>query len=208
MSNSKISALTSASTPLAGTEVLPIVQSSATKQVSVANLTAGRSVSVADITASTGNFIVGTAGKGVDFSVVTHAGSTSKLLADYEVGTWTATITDGTTSVSGSTGWYIKIGKQVTCGAGFYDKNISGLSAAGLRLGGLPFSNNGTYGAPNTIVCTLSSNYPVAAIVSGSNTYADLYAGTSGANLNGVTKASFADAVHASVQATITYYTT
>jgi hypothetical protein len=45
MANSKISALTSATTPLAGTETLPIVQSSATKQVSVANLTAGRSVS-------------------------------------------------------------------------------------------------------------------------------------------------------------------
>jgi hypothetical protein len=45
MSNSKISALTSATTPLAGTEVLPIVQSSTTKQVSVANLTAGRAVS-------------------------------------------------------------------------------------------------------------------------------------------------------------------
>lgn len=44
MSNKKISALTSATTPLGGTEVLPIVQSSATKQVSVANLTAGRAV--------------------------------------------------------------------------------------------------------------------------------------------------------------------
>lgn len=47
MSNSKISALTSATTPLAGTEVLPVVQSSTTKQVSVADLTAGRSVSAA-----------------------------------------------------------------------------------------------------------------------------------------------------------------
>jgi hypothetical protein len=56
MSNSKISALASASTPLAGTEVLPIVQSGATKQVSVANLTAGRSVSVGDL-ASTGNVV-------------------------------------------------------------------------------------------------------------------------------------------------------
>ena len=44
MANSKISALTSSTTPLAGTEVLPIVQSSTTKQVSVANLTAGRTV--------------------------------------------------------------------------------------------------------------------------------------------------------------------
>jgi hypothetical protein len=43
MADTKISALTASTTPLAGTEVLPIVQSSTTKQVSVANLTAGRS---------------------------------------------------------------------------------------------------------------------------------------------------------------------
>ena len=45
MANSKISALTSATTPLAGTETLPVVQSSATTKVTVDNLTAGRSVS-------------------------------------------------------------------------------------------------------------------------------------------------------------------
>lgn len=44
MADKKISALTAASTPLAGTEVLPLVQSSATVKVSVANLTAGRDV--------------------------------------------------------------------------------------------------------------------------------------------------------------------
>lgn len=44
MANTKISALPASTTPLAGTEVLPIVQSTATKQVSVANLTAGRAV--------------------------------------------------------------------------------------------------------------------------------------------------------------------
>jgi hypothetical protein len=55
MANSKISALTAATTPLAGTETLPVVQSSATTQVSVANLTAGRSVSGANfvVTSST-----------------------------------------------------------------------------------------------------------------------------------------------------------
>lgn len=57
MANSKISALTSASTPLAGTEVLPVVQSGVTKQVSVANLTAGRTVDMAYLNVS------GTAGK-------------------------------------------------------------------------------------------------------------------------------------------------
>lgn len=51
MANSKISALPAATVPLAGTEVLPIVQSSTTKQVSVADLTAGRGIS-----ATTGTF--------------------------------------------------------------------------------------------------------------------------------------------------------
>lgn len=44
MANVKISGLPSATTPLAGTEVLPIVQGGVTDQVSVANLTVGRTV--------------------------------------------------------------------------------------------------------------------------------------------------------------------
>ena len=54
MANSKISALTAATTPLAGTEVLPVVQSSATTQVTVANLTAGRAVSALSYASTTG----------------------------------------------------------------------------------------------------------------------------------------------------------
>jgi len=50
MADKKISALTAASTPLAGTEVLPIVQSSATVKVSVANLTAGRTFEALGVT--------------------------------------------------------------------------------------------------------------------------------------------------------------
>jgi hypothetical protein len=52
MADTKISALPASTTPLAGTEVLPIVQSSATKQVSVANLTAGRAVATAALSAT------------------------------------------------------------------------------------------------------------------------------------------------------------
>ena len=47
MADKKISQLSVASTPLAGTEVLPIVQSGTTVQVSVADLTAARAVAVA-----------------------------------------------------------------------------------------------------------------------------------------------------------------
>jgi len=52
MADSKISALPASTTPLAGTEVLPIVQSSTTKQVSVANLTVGRDITVGSVIAS------------------------------------------------------------------------------------------------------------------------------------------------------------
>ena len=58
MSNSKISALTSATTPLAGTEVLPIVQSGTTTKVTVTNLTAGRAVSMLSLTADTTTLVV------------------------------------------------------------------------------------------------------------------------------------------------------
>lgn len=57
MADKKISALTGASTPLAGTEVLPIVQSGATVKVAVSNLTAGRNVSM--LTAAVGATLAG-----------------------------------------------------------------------------------------------------------------------------------------------------
>ena len=51
MADLKISALPASTVPLAGSEVLPIVQSSSTKQVSVGNLTAGRAVSASSFSA-------------------------------------------------------------------------------------------------------------------------------------------------------------
>jgi hypothetical protein len=65
MADVKISGLPASTTPLAGTEVLPIVQGGVTDQVSVANLTAGRAVNALSVTTtadSTINTI--TVGKG------------------------------------------------------------------------------------------------------------------------------------------------
>ena len=64
MADVKISALPASTTPLAGTEVLPIVQSSTTKQVSVANLTAGRAVSALSLTSTTTLGVTGIASIG------------------------------------------------------------------------------------------------------------------------------------------------
>jgi hypothetical protein len=46
MADAKISALTGATTPLAGTEVVPVVQGAQTRKVSIADLTAGRTVAL------------------------------------------------------------------------------------------------------------------------------------------------------------------
>jgi stage V sporulation protein SpoVS len=65
MADTKISALPASTTPLAGTEVLPIVQSGVTKQVSVANLTAGRAVSALSLTSTNDASVNGlTVGRG------------------------------------------------------------------------------------------------------------------------------------------------
>ena len=53
MADLKISQLPAATTPLAGSEVLPIVQSGTTKQVSIDNLTAGKAVSATSVSATT-----------------------------------------------------------------------------------------------------------------------------------------------------------
>ena len=68
MADKKISALTAATTPLAGTEVLPIVQSGSTTKVSVANLTAGRTVTGTAFSATAGNYSVAT-NYGMSFGV-------------------------------------------------------------------------------------------------------------------------------------------
>jgi len=198
MADKKISALTASSTPLAGTEVLPIVQSSATVKVAVSDLTAGRAVSAAsltlttplavanggtnastasitsfnnitgftasgttgttstnlvfattptlvgDVTLSTGNLVIGTDGKGIDFSATPGTG-TSELLNDYEEGTWTPSQGAGLTVVGtfSSTGRYTKIGRQVTVSGTLDGSTSIAVAPAQILCGNLPFSPAG-----------------------------------------------------------------
>lgn len=94
MANSKISALTSATTPLAGTETLPVVQSGATTQVSVANLTAGRAVSAASLALTTSPLPATSGGTGASSSFVNtgiaYASNTTTLNTSTTL-TWNGT---------------------------------------------------------------------------------------------------------------------
>jgi hypothetical protein len=70
-----------------------------------------------DVTLSTGNLVIGTSGKGIDFSATPSAG-TSELFADYEEGAYVGTLTPYTSgTITVATGAnvinYTKIGRVV-----------------------------------------------------------------------------------------------
>lgn len=97
------------------------------------------------VTATTGNFVVGTSGQGVDFSATPGAaGATSELFADYEEGTFTPTISysggNGTLSYAVQIGRYTKVGRTVQVEA--YIEFSPGTASGNLRAN-LPFAATG-----------------------------------------------------------------
>lgn len=191
MADTKISALPASTTPLAGTEVLPIVQSGATKKVSVANLTAGRAISATQVTVSTGSVVIGTSGQGIDFSATPGTG-TSELFNDYEEGTWTPQYTNTvppttpyTMTITSAT--YTKIGRLVTVVANISTSNVNASGASGtLRISGLPFTS-AAHGVVNIgYAANWTTNFPSTGYVeSGATTIALQYRATA----NGATAA-------------------
>ena len=181
MADKKISALTGATTPLAGTEVLPIVQSGATVKVAVSDLTAGRAISATQITLTTGNVIVAS-GQGIDFSATPGTG-TSELLADYEEGTWTPSL-----SASGATfaydaqlGRYTRTGNVVVVQGRIALNSASGGSGT-VTLTGLPFTSASTMsgyavGQQGIIgrAASFAGDFPSTLEVNSSSTTANIY---------------------------------
>lgn len=92
---------------------------------------------------STGNLVVGTSGKGIDFTATPGTG-TSELFADYEEGTWTVVATPTTsgsiTIYSGyNVGSYTKIGRMVTVSGFIYAQSVSS-PVGSLTVTGLPYA--------------------------------------------------------------------
>jgi hypothetical protein len=103
---------------------------------SVSKVTLG---STGDLTVQSGNLVIGTAGKGIDFSAdPSAAGMTSELLDDYEEGTWTPAYTAWTIDPTTSNATYTKIGRNVTI---FFTAQ-NGVAVAGAsEITGLPFTS-------------------------------------------------------------------
>jgi hypothetical protein len=90
-----------------------------------------------NVTLSDGNLVIGTSGKGIDFSATPGTG-TSELLADYEEGTWTP-------SVGGDATYFVQEGRYVKVGTLVYVQakiqiNVLGTGSV-TTISGLPFTS-------------------------------------------------------------------
>jgi hypothetical protein len=120
MADKKISALTAASTPLAGTEVLPIVQSGSTVKVAVSDLTLGRNVSLLGLTAT------GTTQK---LGAVTLADITVQIGPDTPATTSSGRILFNTSSTEKN--WFINHNWNLAGGLSFAQSTAAGGSTMG-----------------------------------------------------------------------------
>lgn len=92
-----------------------------------------------DVNVVTGNLVIGTSGKGIDFSATANSSGTmsSELLADYEEGTFTPSL-GGNATYFAQTGKYTKIGRVVYFSIAIIVDSIGTGSAT--TISGLPFS--------------------------------------------------------------------
>jgi hypothetical protein len=130
-----------------------------------------------NVTVSIGNVVIGTSGKGIDFSATSGSG-TSELLADYEEGTWTPTQGGGLVVVGAfsSSGTYTKVGRIVTVSGLLFGATSINTTAGGVMTSGLPFTGGST--ATGTAVGS-SITSDVGTVLSGSAIYSS---GAIGAN--------------------------
>ena len=101
-----------------------------------------------DVTISNGNLIIGTSGKGIDFSATSNGSGTtnSELLNDYEEGTWTPVLKGSTTAgtytydTDRTNGKYVKIGKQVFLQGVFRVDTVTSAGSGNALVSGIPFA--------------------------------------------------------------------
>lgn len=146
MADKKISQLTGATTPVAGTEVLPIVQGGSTVKVSIANLTAGRSISSAGASLD-GAVTINDSGADVDMRVEgdTDANllfvdaSTDRIGVGENLPNTKVTILGPGTVLSGSTTYDLQVKNSSTAygirlGQDGTNGTISGIGTSGLSF--------------------------------------------------------------------------
>jgi hypothetical protein len=118
-------------------------------------LTTNSGTVISASTIGVGGTTPSTSGSGITFPATQSASSNANTLDDYEEGTWTPVITDGTNNATMATGngaTYIKIGRSVTVNGACFTSSLGSVSGV-VRISGLPFasgSTNNFYGAGAT----------------------------------------------------------
>ena len=125
----------------AGNASAPFELDGSTLQFNIGSVEKMRVGSTGDVNVKTGNLVIGTAGKGIDFSATSDGAGvdTSSLLDDYEEGTWTPTDASGagvTMIVQSCT--YVKVGRVVH--VYMYITFPTSTSNVGIAIGGLPYT--------------------------------------------------------------------
>ena len=114
------------------------------------------SIRTGDQTIVDGNLVIATSGKGIDFSA-TASGTgtpTSELFDDYEVGTFTPTITSsaGVTTLNSSAASYTKVGNVVVAQIQVDITTDASVGTADFTIGGLPYTSNSARTARGFVV--------------------------------------------------------
>jgi hypothetical protein len=133
MADKKISALPAATTPLAGTEVLPIVQGGTTDQVSVANLTAGRAVTMSGLGVGVAAPASGISVAGTTAFTWSGGGTSSGLVTIGTQGTSGGSLFVNTASASSSFASGLAVDGTYPGGVGV---SVINLKAVGVQSGG------------------------------------------------------------------------
>ena len=99
-----------------------------------------------------GNLVIATSGHGIDFSATSDSSGTmsNELLADYEEGTFTCTLTGSSSNpsytTSSNTGFYVRIGNFVSLYYLMVVNGVSGQGSGNWQIEGIPFSHDNSVG--------------------------------------------------------------
>jgi hypothetical protein len=136
-----------------------------------------------DQTIVDGNLVIGTAGKGIDFSANANApGMTSELLNWYEEGTWTPSQGSGITVVGAfsSSGRYTRIGRLVTIEGTLTGATSIAVSQTGVLTDNAPYKpSSAVVGVGSAANSSINKSIGLAASSGGSIFTTDSIAATS-----------------------------
>ena len=139
-------------------------------------------------TISVGNATPSTSGAGITFPATQSASSDANTLDDYEEGTWTPAVNNGSgTTYTTQQGKYTKVGNVVTVGFEL-TVNAKGTITGNAQITGLPFTsaspNNRTSGSLSVANTTGTAYVSQGIFLDANSTILDLYAKTAAATSN------------------------